>query len=231
MYFRTRVQIPAPPFITPFGGAPFTFPASLRARPSPSLAHCAHFVRYVLSVTKRRAPFTFPPHCALGLRPRLPTALTSFATCCPLLEQTAIALRSSFQRAWPRVAAHVLKRRRTPLPSALACSLCVRWRPLHFPPLAACRAEAWSHQPKRRRTDIANPNSQIPRLPSPRAPGHEPRLLCRPIAPEFLGLHAVRTARKHGPSVTLDLSRQRSTRVFVDAGRRAPRQPVYHWIP
>src|SRR5262245_11016598 len=32
MYFRTRVQIPAPPFITSLGGAPLTFPTSLRAR-------------------------------------------------------------------------------------------------------------------------------------------------------------------------------------------------------
>src|SRR3989304_4987470 len=32
MYFRTRVQIPAPPIPTSLGGAPLTFPTSLRAR-------------------------------------------------------------------------------------------------------------------------------------------------------------------------------------------------------
>ncbi len=200
MYFRTRVQIPAPPFITPFAWGPLSLPH----------AHCALGLRpRLLPHSVRSAgPLSLPhAHCALGLRPRLlPHSVRSrapFTSPRSLRARPSASLASSFSSLGGAPS----------LPHARSQSR---------------RSSLVAVAFKRRRTDIANPKS---RAPSSRAPS--PRLLCRPIAPEFLGLHAVRTARKHGPIGThLTSAGNVSTRVFVDhPGRRSPRQPVYHWIP
>jgi hypothetical protein len=79
MYFRTRVQIPAPPFITSLGRVPFYFPA-LAARSRPAFGWLPPGAR-LLFVSVGAAPLHSPPRCALAASLRPAPLRRSFAPC------------------------------------------------------------------------------------------------------------------------------------------------------
>jgi hypothetical protein len=102
MYFRTRVQIPAPPFITSLGRVPFYFPA-LAARSRPAFGWLPPGAR-LLFVSVGAAPLHSPPRCALAASLRLAPLRRSLAPClCRCGPFTFAVLAARSQPAFDRL--------------------------------------------------------------------------------------------------------------------------------